>query len=1693
MDLLAAEISELSGKSPVDPDLRSIPYRAPQSTHHGPWSLSPSGPPRGETPIPSNISTEASPTPACLPRGPLTTILASDHGLSFGPANGLLQPGCSNLGLLNGSDDLNYDVHAVYNDMGSTVYPPFPPYPWNGQSQQELSSSGILEQEEGILTRQHQSLQDAKQCSTSAAQDSWISKCINSNCIIVEVDRQLQERNKDMERTDESKDEEIVKSTIKDNFQSTDTTQVKRTIVDQMTNDNECHNEKINCQSSPLSKDVLNVDPSPEKDEGTIHSSSTTFEKKVKGEGDQGKPLNVQATMEDVTQVEDQKLQQFGVGKIDRVQNETLEQDVEKVNSTQPEFHKDRKEDKFESDICSSKEAESQCTGSRGRHWKANEPAAPSPSFAPGSAECLGPNCRNTPAASSAFCSHRCILQQAACAIQQFERGQRTYKSGMPPTLVSIKQETISFIVCNDKEDAPIGDTGIDKEVVNGEHIIVNGTAGDLQLLGDTSKETDATGVRRFSDTAHGQQAQPKNKINKNGIPASSFYKTALQKSKKLCLQSRLELGTGAVLHLRKPSMERKPRLHLVEGKGSKNNFGNAERIKENAPASKSSHAGDLSSRQIVRRGLKDTLSLRLRENEDLSTTLKDVMKIAAGIEKELHSLFGSTSAKYKMKYRSLLFNLKDFKNPGLSHRVLTRDISPSELVNATPEQLASPELAGWRKRENEHMIELIEKEQQLKEHRPTAKITHKGLVEIGEPASLVDLQDSLSASEMPLTEKLHKGKERSGKNKMEVTGGQEGSFEHDNDCDGTTSKVSDEQPSEHSDCSCRTSPQECGHEKAFPGSPWPVPQPQPSKAEGTGVGFEALPGSVPCQTDGMGDNQLEGTDRSEEKTNDDSCPEATQGGLSKDAIVLQAKEQHPSEILGAKHGCGYIWKGFLCLPNVAKVVVKAYPVTGLFDNLTEDLPDSILIGGRISPHIVWDYLEKVKTVATKGISIIHFHPASEDEQEGYSALFTYLSKRQRCGVISASSQAVKDLYIVPYGTSNEVPANLLPQIQANTTYAESILGVLVQVRVRREPADEQSSTPSYSEQKMTSRASRKCKQNETSACVMSGSESAAGELKKAAKGDKSKESALHLAPKSSTATKSHCAIPAAEKPENNETPTARKADLSSSESAKGPDKSGIRNERFEHTSTEYSCPSELGDCVSTFPERGTVNAQKGSFQGGKMCSGLNFERDEGIATKFQPNDGKRIIKETNIAIDPVPRRQSHSSHSATKDKATGSGDCFDFEKWDVVRSNSISDPRINRLTLTKEGYLPRNTLQSDDVCTQSVKGDSQRLSLDLLQEIQRLLSKNIDCKLRESATLAEQIVEQDVKSSCNKRIWSSDSEMHKESDNNFNLVDYQTFDYQHGLQSKLPSKYNTEHESLVKTPFSRPASTATHKLDTGQMESYREMSHGSELDWQQQQKMSRPSLKRLQPSSSLDEMVHSNYLSKQSRGLLPTPPTDLSIQHHGPVIPPPPLPPPLPPPPPPPFQPMRSEPHGYPFPPFNPPPFTNPGYPAFWPPRMRFFPFRPPPPWGFQRPPRYARHCNPRFSSQRFRPFNADLEHVPLPPTVCYSEDLDCENSPVTSEVSHDFSAKSIAPQTAEQLKAHYDKSAISHMHPQGNQHLSRQSIPHVLGQVQSDIDNIPLRLQSDRNQGNCPSAQAPDCFDSQESNSPPMSPLSV
>jgi hypothetical protein len=54
---------------------------------------------------------------------------------------------------------------------------------------------------------------------------------------------------------------------------------------------------------------------------------------------------------------------------------------------------------------------------------------------------------------------------------------------------------------------------------------------------------------------------------------------------------------------------------------------------------------------------------LRVNDSDDLIMTENEVGKIALHIEKEMFNLFQVTDNRYKSKYRSIMFNLKDPKN----------------------------------------------------------------------------------------------------------------------------------------------------------------------------------------------------------------------------------------------------------------------------------------------------------------------------------------------------------------------------------------------------------------------------------------------------------------------------------------------------------------------------------------------------------------------------------------------------------------------------------------------------------------------------------------------------------------------------------------------------------------------------------------------------------------------------------------------------------------------------------------------------------------------------------------------------------------------------------------------------------------------------------------------------------------------
>ncbi|WOL18631.1 hypothetical protein Cni_G27428 [Canna indica] len=79
-----------------------------------------------------------------------------------------------------------------------------------------------------------------------------------------------------------------------------------------------------------------------------------------------------------------------------------------------------------------------------------------------------------------------------------------------------------------------------------------------------------------------------------------------------------------------------------------------------------------------------------------------DPIRVAVMVESLMFEKLGRSNGAQKLKYRSIMFNLKDSNNTDLRRRVLLGDVKPERLVVMTPEEMASDK----RKRANEQIKE---------------------------------------------------------------------------------------------------------------------------------------------------------------------------------------------------------------------------------------------------------------------------------------------------------------------------------------------------------------------------------------------------------------------------------------------------------------------------------------------------------------------------------------------------------------------------------------------------------------------------------------------------------------------------------------------------------------------------------------------------------------------------------------------------------------------------------------------------------------------------------------------------------------------------------------------------------------------------------------------------------------------------
>lgn len=542
------------------------------------------------------------------------------------------------------------------------------------------------------------------------------------------------------------------------------------------------------------------------------------------------------------------------------------------------------------------------------------------------------------------------------------------------------------------------------------------------------------------------------------------------------------------------------------------------------------------------------------------------VKQLVTQIEAELHIMFKETNAKYKAKYRSLMFNMKDKNNLTLFRKIAEKSLSPVQLVRLSPEELASQELAQWREREARHQLEMIKKtELDLMQQAKTIVMkTHKGeqivenedglgakvletSVEIepeikvttpitptNEPlilklkldnkskkevkqskkekkedkhseqrhsrrnshkdsnsrsrsrhrSSHTSESDSRSRSKSHSERKLRsrsrsadnskKNKEKS-ESKREKRKHSHSEREKSKDRSRTESKERERSKSTERGRSKSKTRERSSHRRDSKTSTQTrsKSQPRDKKRKRSQSRDEAETSSANEEVK-LSPKEVNTIQQVLSPSNKTDIQESTlDAEISSEVVeeeeVLLEEPSSTAEIstppfhrFEEEPGKAPVWKGTLQMPDVAKFSTYIREVSGVCGDLKYDLPDTLNCVGRISPETAWDYIAKMKKSGTKQIVVIRFAADNGEDGMSYLSFYSYLSSRNRLGVVGNNSKMIKDFYILPLPSHTPVPQVLLPLDGPGFEdfRPHLLLGIIVRSKKKRSDDTETSFVP---------------------------------------------------------------------------------------------------------------------------------------------------------------------------------------------------------------------------------------------------------------------------------------------------------------------------------------------------------------------------------------------------------------------------------------------------------------------------------------------------------------------------------------------------------------------------------------------------------------------------------------------------------
>ncbi|XP_047525577.1 death-inducer obliterator 1 [Pieris napi] len=552
--------------------------------------------------------------------------------------------------------------------------------------------------------------------------------------------------------------------------------------------------------------------------------------------------------------------------------------------------------------------------------------------------------------------------------------------------------------------------------------------------------------------------------------------------------------------------------------------------------------------RENVKKSLQEQISLRMAENEGNKLTEDDIQEYAVDTEMELFELFNhDVGMKYKAKYRSLMFNIKDRKNLSLWRKICEKKLKPGELVRLSPEELASQELAQWREEESKHQLELIKKSEidllaasktyVLKTHKgeevmekkesvqteldpnvPVEEIVTALNVAVGDglppPVDNAegdkakenkkssnsrkkvknkksshskkdretkrDSEKRKSRSSRSEVEREHRTR-RSKKSRSARSESKERKLEKERESERRRSRSRASKTKKRSRDRSRSESRGRERDRERSASRDSTKRRRRSRSTRKSIAEDKQRSrsqdNVTHKNDSTDSDSLERpksammkevhpeydphepmitsafSEDDLHKSREDTDEETFKNEISeygnvdigpmksfavdtdiplpppvykeKPAVEVES-DQEPSSTV--ENAAVTVWNGCINMVDVARFYVAAHEVSGNAVDLEDDLSAELDIVGRINPDTVWDYIGKMKRTSNKDIVILRLQAANDEERMQYIALYSYLSSRNRLGVVKVTNTAtVKDFYILPLSANKALPPVLLP------------------------------------------------------------------------------------------------------------------------------------------------------------------------------------------------------------------------------------------------------------------------------------------------------------------------------------------------------------------------------------------------------------------------------------------------------------------------------------------------------------------------------------------------------------------------------------------------------------------------------------------------------------------------------------------